>query len=36
MTEEQAAQAMRVSRGTVKSATSRGLAALSRMLKDER
>jgi RNA polymerase sigma-70 factor (sigma-E family) len=36
MTEERAAQAMRISRGTVKSATSRGLAALSRMLKDER
>jgi RNA polymerase sigma-70 factor (sigma-E family) len=35
MTEEQAAQAMGVSRGTVKSATSRGLAALARMLKEE-
>jgi RNA polymerase sigma-70 factor (sigma-E family) len=35
MTEEQAAQAMRVSRGTVKSATSRGLAALGRLLKEE-
>ena len=36
MTEDQAAQAMRVSRGTVKSATSRGLAALGRLLKEER
>jgi RNA polymerase sigma-70 factor (sigma-E family) len=36
MTEAQAAQAMRVSRGTVKSATSRGLAALGRLLKEER
>jgi RNA polymerase sigma-70 factor (sigma-E family) len=35
MTEDQAAQAMRVSRGTVKSATSRGLAALGRLLKEE-
>jgi RNA polymerase sigma-70 factor (sigma-E family) len=35
MTEEQAAQAMGVSRGTVKSATSRGVAALARMLKEE-
>jgi RNA polymerase sigma-70 factor (sigma-E family) len=35
MTEIQAAQAMRVSRGTVKSATSRGLAALARLLKEE-
>jgi RNA polymerase sigma-70 factor (sigma-E family) len=35
MTENQAAQAMRVSRGTVKSATSRGLAALARLLKEE-
>jgi RNA polymerase sigma-70 factor (sigma-E family) len=34
MTEDQAAQAMGVSRGTVKSATSRGLAALARMLKE--
>jgi RNA polymerase sigma-70 factor (sigma-E family) len=34
MTEDQAAQAMGVSRGTVKSATSRGLAALTRMLKE--
>jgi len=35
MTEAQAAQAMQVSRGTVKSATSRGLAALGRLLKEE-
>jgi RNA polymerase sigma-70 factor (sigma-E family) len=35
MTEDQAAQAMGVSRGTVKSATSRGIAALARMLKEE-
>ena len=35
MTENQAAQAMRVSRGTVKSATSRGLAALARLLKED-
>jgi len=35
MTEHQAAEAMRVSRGTVKSATSRGLAALARLLKEE-
>ena len=35
MTENQAAKAMRVSRGTVKSATSRGLAALARLLKEE-
>ncbi len=35
MTEEQAAQAMGVSRGTVKSATSRGVAALARRLKEE-
>ena len=34
MTEEQAAQAMGVGRGTVKSSTSRGLAALSRILKE--
>lgn len=34
MSEEQAAQAMGVSRGTVKSATSRGLAGLARMLKE--
>jgi DNA-directed RNA polymerase specialized sigma24 family protein len=35
MTEAQAAQAMGVSRGTVKSATSRALAAVGRMLKEE-
>jgi RNA polymerase sigma-70 factor (sigma-E family) len=35
MTEDQAAQAMGVSRGTVKSATSRGIAALARVLKEE-
>ncbi len=35
MTEAQAAQAMGVSLGTVKSATSRGLAALARHLKEE-
>jgi RNA polymerase sigma factor (sigma-70 family) len=34
MTEDQAAQSMGVSRGTVKSATSRGIAALARMLKE--
>ena len=34
MTEDQAAHAMGVSRGTVKSATSRGLAALARMLEE--
>ena len=34
MTEEQAAQALGISRGTVKSATSRGLAALARLLKE--
>jgi len=34
MSEEQAAQAMGVSRGTVKSSTHRGLAALARMLKE--
>ena len=34
MTEDQVAQAMGVSRGTVKSATSRGLAALARMLEE--
>jgi len=32
MTEDQAAEAMRVSRGTVKSATSRAIAAVGRML----
>ncbi len=35
MTEEQAARAMGVSRGTVKSATSRAVAAVGRMLKGE-
>jgi RNA polymerase sigma-70 factor (sigma-E family) len=35
LTEDQTAAAMRVSRGTVKSATSRALAALGRMLKEE-
>jgi RNA polymerase sigma-70 factor (sigma-E family) len=35
MTETQAALSMGVARGTVKSATSRGLAALARMLKEE-
>lgn len=35
MTEDQAAQAMGVSRGTVKSVTSRGIAALARVLKEE-
>jgi RNA polymerase sigma-70 factor (sigma-E family) len=34
MSEDQAAQAMGVSRGTVKSATSRGIAALARMLEE--
>ena len=34
MTEDQAAQAMGVSRGTVKSATSRGVAALARLLEE--
>jgi DNA-directed RNA polymerase specialized sigma24 family protein len=36
MTEDQAARAMGVSRGTVKSATFRGLAALARMLEETR
>jgi RNA polymerase sigma-70 factor (sigma-E family) len=35
LTEDQAAQAMGVSRGTVKSATSRGRSALVRMLKED-
>jgi RNA polymerase sigma-70 factor (sigma-E family) len=35
MSEDQAAQAMRVSKGTIKSATSRGLAALARLMKEE-
>jgi RNA polymerase sigma-70 factor (sigma-E family) len=34
MTEDQAAQAMRVSRGTVKSATSRAISAVGRMLQE--
>jgi DNA-directed RNA polymerase specialized sigma24 family protein len=34
MTEEQTARAMGVARGTVKSATSRGLSALARLLKE--
>jgi RNA polymerase sigma-70 factor (sigma-E family) len=33
--EEETAQAMKISRGTVKSASSRGLAALARMLKED-
>jgi RNA polymerase sigma-70 factor (sigma-E family) len=33
--EEEAAQAMRVTRGTVKAAASRGLAALAKMLKED-
>jgi RNA polymerase sigma-70 factor (sigma-E family) len=35
MSEDQAARAMAVSRGTVKSATSRAVAAIGRMLKEE-
>jgi RNA polymerase sigma-70 factor (sigma-E family) len=35
LTEDQAARAMGVSRGTVKSATSRAVAAVGRMLKEE-
>jgi RNA polymerase sigma-70 factor (sigma-E family) len=35
LTEEQAAQAMKITRGTVKSATSRGLSTLARILKEE-
>ena len=34
MTEDQAAQSMGVTRGTVKSSTSRGLTALARILKE--
>jgi RNA polymerase sigma factor (sigma-70 family) len=34
MSEEETARAMRISRGTVKSATSRAIAALGRMLKE--
>ena len=35
MAEDEVAQAMRISRGTVKSATSRALAAVGRMLREE-
>ena len=35
MTEDQTAQAMRVTRGTVKSSTSRAITAIGRMLKEE-
>jgi RNA polymerase sigma-70 factor (sigma-E family) len=35
LTEEQAAQAMKITRGTVKSATSRGLSTLARILKEK-
>ncbi|MGH3245259.1 MAG: RNA polymerase sigma factor [Trebonia sp.] len=35
LTEEEAAQAMRITRGTIKSATSRGLSTLARILKEE-
>jgi len=35
MSEQQTAQAMGVSRGTVKSTTARALAALDRMLREE-
>ena len=35
MTEDQAARAMGISRGTVKSATSRAIAAIGRMLKED-
>ena len=35
LTEEEAAQAMNIARGTVKSATSRGLSTLARILKEE-
>jgi DNA-directed RNA polymerase specialized sigma24 family protein len=34
MSEEEAAHAMRISRGTVKSATSRAITTLGRMLKE--
>ena len=33
--EDEVAQAMKISRGTVKSASSRGIAYLARMLKEE-
>jgi RNA polymerase sigma-70 factor (sigma-E family) len=35
LTEEEAAQTMKVARGTIKSATSRGLSTLARILKEE-
>jgi RNA polymerase sigma-70 factor (sigma-E family) len=35
MTEDQAARVMGISKGTVKSATSRGIAALARLLKED-
>jgi RNA polymerase sigma-70 factor (sigma-E family) len=35
LSEDETAQAMKISRGTVKSASSRGLAALARMLKEQ-
>jgi RNA polymerase sigma-70 factor (sigma-E family) len=35
LTEEEAAQTMQVTRGTIKSATSRGLSSLARILKEE-
>ena len=35
LTEEEAAHVMKIARGTVKSATSRGLSTLARMLKEE-
>ena len=35
LTEGETAQAMKVSRGTVKSASHRGLAALARILKED-
>jgi RNA polymerase sigma factor (sigma-70 family) len=35
LSEDEAAQAMKISRGTVKSASSRGIATLARMLKED-
>jgi DNA-directed RNA polymerase specialized sigma24 family protein len=35
LSEDETAQAMTISRGTVKSASSRGIATLARMLKEE-
>ena len=35
LTEEEAARAMKITRGTIKSATSRGLSTLARILKEE-